>query len=248
MGDKLAIFDSGIGGLSLFYYLKSKLDMPVTYLADNGLFPYGNKSEEELIQIVNRIIRRLKQEHEHIVIACNTASMIYEKHLSHLYQHVYPIIHHTIEEVNKMDGIEKIGIIGTYRTIESGVYQNALLKDRPYHIHALACSELVTYSEDLEQEDLIKDYIKREFSVFKEEKIDLLVLGCTHFNRLKTYLEEYFNHGVIILPSGYGLMDYLLHEVKFENEENKVYLTAKEPEYIKKIIKMIKINHNLILS
>jgi glutamate racemase len=248
MGDKLAIFDSGIGGLSLFYYLKSQLDIPVTYLADNGLFPYGNKSEQELIKIVHRIISRLKQEHEHIVIACNTASMIYEKHLSHLFQHVYPIINHTIDEVNAMEGVQKIGLIGTYRTIESGVYQEALLQAKHYDIISLACSDLVTYSENPEFDHLAEDYIEKEFSIFKEKQIDLLVLGCTHFNRLKPYLEEYFNHQVQIIPSGYGLIDHLIKHVKFENDENKVYLTAKEPEYIKKIIKMIKINHNLILS
>ena len=244
MEKKLAIFDSGIGGLSLLFYLKSIADIHVTYLADNSHFPYGPKTELELVKIVDENIQFLKLDHSDIIIACNTASMIFEKHLKNKYDYVYPIISHTIDTIKQYKDIKHIGIIGTKQTIESTVYPLALHSEGNYETSSLVCGNLVTYSEELNREEDIVDYIEHHFNIFKERKIDAIVLSCTHFNRLKTSIETYFDHRVKVIPSGYGLIEKLLEENQFENKENIVYLTRSDPKYLKKIIKFIKMNHN----
>lgn len=238
---KLAIYDSGIGGLSLFFQLKTLRRQPLTYFADNFNFPYGSKSEAELIPIVEKRLTYLQQEHEHIVIACNTASVIYEKYLQSRYRNVHPIVGATIEDVKKYC-VNTIGIIGTEATIASALYQSALAKLPGVQVLAQSCNPLVLASEALD-EAFVETYIASEFSELKAQ-VDLLLLSCTHFNRLKPIFERYFSKSTIILPSGYGLIKHIAQNVNYDNQEDLIYLTKKDGKYLEKLRKLLQSNHN----
>src|SRR5690554_5951120 len=124
MKHPLVVYDSGLGGLSLIHYLKKRVNADVSYFIDNKNFPYGSKSMEQLIPIVKANLETLMATHEVVIIACNTASMVYLDHFPH-HPSILPIIDRTIVDVEENQ--KAIGIIGTNRLIVSGSYQKRLV-------------------------------------------------------------------------------------------------------------------------
>ncbi len=248
MKERIAIIDSGIGGLTVFnYLLKFDNNANITYLADNKNFPYGNKSDTELIRIIDRIIVYfLTNNYQKIIIACNTASLIYNKYLKEkYYEFVFPIIESTIKNLENIKNLKNIGVIGTDYIINSKVYEKLIKKDYSVNTFSLACYKLIEYCENNDK-DKINDYIKENFNYFKNNKIDTLVLGCTHFNTIFSEINDYFYNNVNIISSGYSLV----HNIKQSDFcamccRKKIYLTNYQTEYVNKIKNVFPILNNI---
>lgn len=229
--NKLAIIDSGIGGLTIVNYLNElNEDICITYVRDNEYFPYGTKTNDELIYIIDRIINNLvKQNFNYIIIACNTASYIYSKYLSGKYScHVFPIITATVLDLNKNS--KRVGVIGTNKTIESNIYEETIQAVSKTEVFSLACQELVELCE-LQDIPKIKRYVEEKFGVFKNEKIDTLILGCTHFNSIYDILNDYFDYKVNIINSGYSLVRKFINLDLMKCNVNKIYNTKIDNDF-----------------
>ncbi|MDF2700516.1 MAG: murI [Haloplasmataceae bacterium] len=233
--ENVVIIDSGIGGLTVYNHLiELNVNTHVTYLADNRFFPYGTKNDNELKIIIERILNYFTyHNYKHLFLACNTASVIYNKYFINKYPvNVYPIIENTVDEILKLPYCKKIGVIGTNKTIEECVYQNRIKQLVDVEVIAIPCSDLVMLCEKYD-EDKIREYINKYFMIFKEKQIDTLILGCTHFNVISKILDEYFEHNIKIICSGYALIESLNNSVLTNNINNNcsIYVTNRKHNY-----------------
>jgi glutamate racemase len=193
---KIALIDSGSGGLAILNGLIKKLPHAhFDYLCDNLFFPFG---EQESSFIRTRFVHIAtdfyeKNKPDLLVIPCNTASTMI---LDDLRQKIsIPVVGvvPAIKTASQISQSKIVGILATKTTIESP-YLDALIKEFASDCRVLkkASPTLVTLSEKKigglkVDEKLFNEEIK---DFLKEEKLDTVVLGCTHFSQLIPELEQ----------------------------------------------------------
>lgn len=199
---KVLIFDSGVGGLSIFnelqYSLKQHQSLPCIYVMDNEVFPYGVRSTEELLPRILHICSNLVEQYtpDLLIVACNTASTFALPALRECLDIPVVGVVPAVKTAAEKSLTQHIGLIATPATIERE-YTDQLINDHAEHckIHRLGSSELVQLSEQLfiEQQDITSKLkvILDPFFV-KHPDIDYAVLGCTHFPLLLKPLNELY--------------------------------------------------------
>ena len=204
----IGIFDSGLGGLTVFKKIADQLPHEsLVYFGDSGRAPYGVKSRETVIKYTLQNIRfLLTHDIKMVVIACNTMS-------AHGYEfvrknHDMPIIEvigagaaaAVAETRNK-----KVGVIGTPLTINSCVYQKVINKlDNGIEIYQKACPlfvPLVEEGQEWWENDITYSIAKEYLTPLKQTGVDTLVLGCTHYPLLKKTISKVMGEGVTLVSS-----------------------------------------------
>ena len=186
----IGVFDSGLGGLTVVRALKALLpNESIVYLGDTARLPYGVKSNSLVKQFSMQIVRFLLEKNaKAIIIACNTATAMALNSLKNEFKNV-PIIG-VIEPGSKKAIFEtitkKIGVIGTIATISSGAYEKAIhQKDRKIEVISKECPLFVPFVEEgLINGSAINEIAKNYLSSFNN-RVDTLILGCTHYPLLK---------------------------------------------------------------
>ncbi|MEY2923720.1 MAG: hypothetical protein RLZZ337_260 [Bacteroidota bacterium] len=172
------------------------------YYGDTAHLPYGDKSAEALITYVEAITQFLKSKQcKMIVVACNSATTVIHQaknvpyHASQIVEVISPIVN-LIATQNKYNNI---GIIGTRKTIGSGMFNIALKELNPsLHITAKATPLLVPLIEDgFMEERVLFPVFDRYFADFKE--CQLLIPACTHYPIIYQQIEKYFNYTLKVL-------------------------------------------------
>lgn len=183
MKNCIGVFDSGIGGLTVLNDLINHFpNQNFLYLADLKNSPYGIKTKEELVNIVNDNIDYLIGKGVYaIIIACNTASTIEIKNKE---IPIFKIIEPTAKIANKK--AKKVGILATNYTIASKTYEQFL--DIPSI--GIMCSEFVEVVEEglmntRESLEIIRNKVE-----CLEGLVDHVILGCTHFNLLTSDIKK----------------------------------------------------------
>ena len=245
----IGIFDSGVGGLTVLAEIKKKMpNENIIYLGDTANFPYGNKSKEEIIKFSRKNVKKLiEKDAKAIVIACGTATSQAIDILKREFElPIIGIIAPTVEYVKERN-IEKIGVIATEGTIKSNAWENAL-KEKIDNIQVInkACPMLATIAEEgramgTEGRQAIKEYMEP----FKQNKVDKIILGCTHYPIYEKLIREELQYDVELINTGITVANYLedlLKNKELQNTSQKemeiVYLTKPEP-YFKNIAKNI---------
>ena len=126
---RIGIFDSGLGGLTVFKKLKLKFPwQPFIYLGDLAYLPYGGKSNQSIIERSEKITKFfIKHNVSSIIVACNSASSVALKPLKSLYDiPIIGVINPSISLAIKNSNTSVIGVIGTQTTISSKSYDEAL--------------------------------------------------------------------------------------------------------------------------
>jgi len=224
----IGIFDSGLGGLTILKGITSKLpEYDYLYLGDSARAPYGNKSQELIYTYTVEAVDFLfKKGCELVIIACNTASAkalrkLQQEWLPKKYPEkrvlgvVIPVVEKAAEYVAEHLKKNKIGIIGTRVTVESGVYEQELKKTGvKAAIYAQACPLLVPLVEEgwikrKETKMILRYYLRK----LKKERINVLILGCTHYPVLYKQIKEIMGPQCEVLNSpeyvAEKLADYL---------------------------------------
>ena len=181
---RIGVFDSGIGGINVLACLRKKYpNNDYIYFGDTKNLPYGDKTKEELFGLArNAIDFLLTKNVDIIIIACGTiSSNCYEVLKKEYSIPIYDIISPTISYIKECP-YNKIGVIGTKRTIESNVF-NIINKD----IKMKATPSFVPIIEN-NQVDEKTDEIIKELDEFKDS--DILVLGCTHYPSLEKVIDK----------------------------------------------------------
>lgn len=199
----VGIFDSGIGGLTVYKKLKEKFPhLSFAYLSDTKRAPYGIKSKEEIQSICLENCKFFDTlGAKQIVIACHTASVLsYDVLSKSINKPIYPMHLSTLEELLNLPPNKSILILGTSATIENGFYQNNLrIKRDDLTIKAIACPFLVEYVEkQIFDPELLSKLI--QLYEITTQPWDYILLACTHFPWLKKELQK-------ILPSNTFLID-----------------------------------------
>ncbi|UJF19460.1 glutamate racemase [Vibrio sp. SS-MA-C1-2] len=202
----ILIFDSGVGGISIYKEIYKLLpEQNYIYAFDNGAFPYGELSDQTLIERTIHIIEQVKSKHiiDIIVIACNTASTIVLPHLRALNNIPVVGVVPAIKPAAAISKMKVIGLLATPATIKRQ-YTHQLVENfaADCQIKMIGSTRLVEMAEDkikghevdmIELESIIAPWLGR---------VDSVVLGCTHFPLIKTELNCAFNHRVYLIDSG----------------------------------------------
>jgi len=234
----IGIFDSGIGGLTVYSEIRKKLpDESLIYLGDTARVPYGTKTAETIIRYSIENARFLLQRKvKAIVVACNTASALA---LSHLKSEIdVPVI--GVVMPGAKIAIEKtkkniIGVIGTEATVASSAYAKALRSlSKDVKVVSQSCPLFVPLVEEGWIDNEVAEVAAKTYlSGMKEEGIDVLVLGCTHYPLLKKVISNVVGSEILLVDSASttaDALDLLLSEYKLkkaskEKANHQIYVT-----------------------
>lgn len=172
------------------------------YYGDTAHLPYGDKSEEALQSYVEAILHYLhRRECKLVVVACNSAATVIRnmKNLPFANENIVEVISPIIELIAKQNKYVNIGIIGTRKTIGSGMFNDTLSKQNPkLNIIARATPLLVPLIEDgFMEESVLFPVFERYFKGF--EHCELLIPACTHYPIIYQQIERYFNYRLKVL-------------------------------------------------
>jgi len=182
----IAVFDSGIGGLTVVSALRRELPgEDLVYLGDTARVPYGGKSRGTIERYSEEIAALLVGEGaKMVVVACNTASALALARLrAVLNVPVEGVIEPGVEAALAATVTGHIAVLGTKATIGSGAYADALRAARPgTRVTSMACPLLVPLVEEGLFEDAVTDAVlARYLATIRAGDVDTLVLGCTHY-------------------------------------------------------------------
>lgn len=202
----IGVFDSGLGGLTVLKEIMRLIPgESVVYFGDNGRAPYGTKSKETVLKYTMQDIRfLLNQDIKMIVIACNTASACSLQTVKNSFDiPVIEVIGPGAKCAVDVTESNKVGVIGTSATITSGVYENAIHRIKPeIEIFTKACPLFVPLAEAGWWENDIAVRITEEYLLsLKEQDIDTLVLGCTHYPILYNTINKVMGQNVKLVSS-----------------------------------------------
>ena len=250
----IGVFDSGYGGLTILRRMRKILPQyDYLYLGDNARAPYGPRSFDVVYQFTREAVEKLFSMGCHLVIlACNTASA---KALRTLQMNDIPrwdpdrrilgVIRPTAECIGDITKSRHVGILATEGTIRSKSYDMEIHKLFPdIVVTGVACPLWAAIVEANEADSegaeyFVKKRIKQMFSA--DDKIDSVILGCTHYPMLLNSIKKHIPQGVQIIPQGdyvaNSLKTYLnrhqLLEEKITEGGTVRYLTSENPERFK---------------
>ena len=192
----IGIFDSGVGGLTVVKQVVEALPQyKIVYFGDTARIPYGNRSaaivKKYSLQDVEFL---LKKNAKIIVIACHTASAVAADHLREKFPQlkIFDVVGPGLDQALAVTRNKRIGIIGTEATVKSGAHERYLKKiDSQIEVFYQACPLLVPLVEEgwlkrQETRRIIRHYLKP----LKKNRIDTLVLACTHYPLLAKVIAE----------------------------------------------------------
>ncbi len=205
----IAVFDSGVGGISVLRALLEEMpNENYWYYGDSANAPYGTKTLEEVQKLtISNVDRFLAEGAKGIVVACNTATSAAVRILRQKYPEV-PII--GIEPALKPAVLFKkhpnVIVMATPMTLREAKFHN--LMDRYMgmaQIIPLPCPGLVEYIEhgDIQSAEL-EQFLEKLFEPFEKQKIDAVVLGCTHYPFVSRKLQKVLGERVMLFEGGPG--------------------------------------------
>lgn len=240
---KLLIFDSGVGGLSIFNAVRARLPgLAIDYVSDNSAFPYGTKNAAELITRVALVLHALEKKlaPDLIVVACNTASTVALPKIRDTLQTDVVGVVPAIKPAAEQSRSKVIGLLATPGTV-AREYTRQLIDQFAKHCEVIAVgsSELVQLAEaKLYGDNVSVEDVRAILAPFAEHpqasKLDIVILGCTHFPLLIEELKEAFFKPVDWIDSGTAIaarVEALLRiapgdDAEQANTKYRAYFTA----------------------
>ncbi len=220
----VGIFDSGIGGLTVAHAIKQRMPAEtLIYFGDTAHLPYGDKSEAAIQAYSIRIADvLLKKQCKVIVIACNSAS-------SAAYELLKEYVQHSVEVINVIDPMVSrvvdnfsggsVGLIGTKRTIQSGIYARKIESSgKGITLHSLAAPLLVPMIEEgFFNNNISHDIIEKYLNDPVLGNIDALILGCTHYPLIKKEINDFYKGRVAVMDSSEAVANALYDHLERNN-------------------------------
>jgi glutamate racemase len=241
--DPVAFLDSGVGGLPYLAHMRVRAPRErYVYVADRENFPYGEKDPDQIVTASISVTERLvAREHPRlVVVACNTISVVALAALRARFALPFVGVVPAVKPAAALSRKRRVGILATRQTVE-GEYLRRLIE-----AHAADCSVvslpaagLVEYVEQAlfrasPQERM--ERVRLEVERFRDERIDALVLGCTHFLHLEEEFRDLLGReGITLVDSREGVsrqVQRLLAESSPSVEaagESSLYVTGPVP-------------------
>jgi glutamate racemase len=202
----IGIFDSGVGGLTVLKEITRVLPQEDTiYLGDTARVPYGTKSPETVTRYAHEITAFLvKREIKLLVTACNTASAVSLESLKNHYSiPIVGVIEPGARRAACATRSGKVGVIGTEGTIRSSAYTRAIKRINPeIEVITRPCPLFVPLAEEGWVDNEVARLTARIYlRGLKDDGVDTLVLGCTHYPILKGIIAETMGTEVKLVDS-----------------------------------------------
>lgn len=223
----IGIFDSGVGGISV---LKKVLNIcpheNIIYYGDTIHSPYGEKTEEEIQNFCINIMNFFtKKKVKVVLIACNTATAAALNILQKKYKlPIIGIIGSGARLAVEQTKSRHIGVFSTVFTAKTLAYQKEIKKiTKDIHVYEIGCPEFCPMIENgwenfNNREELIEKYVKQ-----LPEKVDTLVLGCTHYPLVQKDFEKYFLNSIVDPAEEMAkTLSYILFERKISNSKKEI--------------------------
>jgi glutamate racemase len=204
----IAVFDSGLGGLSVVRHLRRLLPHEdVAYFGDTARVPYGIKSRPTVAQFALETASfLLRFEPKLIVAACNTASALAMDELRQaLPVPVIGVVEPGARAAVALAGGEPIAIIGTEATVGSQSYVRAIAALEPDQpVVSRACPLFVPLAEEGRdaQDPIVRLAVETYLAPLRAQGVRVVVLGCTHYPLLREAIEACLGNAVHIVDSG----------------------------------------------
>jgi len=208
----IGIFDSGVGGLTVYRALHEQLpNERFVYLGDTARVPYGTKS---LATVERYAVENAQFLAAHgiklLVVACNTASALALPAIRRALDiDVVGVIGPgaraavAVERAGRAGTQTRIGVIATESTVASGAYTQAIQKADPNAlVIERACPLFVPLAEEGWADEDVARAVAETYLKDLRSSIEILVLGCTHYPILKSVIQESVGAPVELIDSG----------------------------------------------
>jgi len=206
----IGIFDSGVGGLTVYRALHEQLpNERFVYLGDTARVPYGTKSLATVERYAVENARFLAAHQiKLLVVACNTASALALPAIRKALQMdvvgvIGPGARAAVKSGPHSTALPGVGVIATESTVQSGAYTQAIRKVNPdAQVIERACPLFVPLAEEGWADDEVTRTIAATYLADLRIGIDTLVLGCTHYPILRQVIQQAVGEEVKLIDSG----------------------------------------------
>ncbi|MFM9023504.1 MAG: glutamate racemase [Solirubrobacterales bacterium] len=243
----IAVFDSGVGGLTVLHELLVQLPgEDYVYLGDTARFPYGSRSADELADFSMEIAEELlARQAKLLVVACNSATAAALPALRERMRQttlgvdVLGVVRPESVQAVAATRTGRIGLLATPATVASGAYDEAVRAADPHvALTSVAAPELAALIQDgSEFDDEVVALVRSYVGPLREAGVDTVLLGCTHYPLLRPMLQRLLGPQVRIVVSGAALARQVEHALGVrdlanprEGEGEYRFLTTGDPE------------------
>ena len=250
----IALFDSGVGGLTVLNKLKKILpNETFIYYGDTLHMPYGEKTKAQLLEYSSNIFNFFEKNNcKAVVMACNTtSSVIYEDVYKNYDFELFSIVHSVSKVLASLD-VNSLGVFATKATISSGAYQNLITKyNSKIKVYGQDCPDWVHYVEEKSMnKPENKQSILADLRKMLLNNPDKIVLGCTHYPFLTDILSEICPMDKFIDPADY-FADYIKNTLKSmglladsKAGEDRFYVSSNPENFVKAAEMFYKLDKN----
>jgi len=227
----IAVFDSGVGGLTVLHEcLVSLPHEDFLYLGDTARFPYGDRAASELLAFARELAGiLLDRGAKLLVVACNSATAAALPVLRDELADRVPVVGVVRPESRLAAAATRsgrVGLIATPATVASGAYARALREASPdAELHAVASAELAPLiQEGGEVDERVVSCVEGVCRPLRAAGVDTVILGCTHYPLVRPVLQRTLGRGVAIVSSGEAIateVDARLHEAGLANDDDR---------------------------
>ncbi len=204
----IAVFDSGLGGLSVVRALRRLLPQEeVVYFGDTARVPYGMKTRHTVARFALEDARfLLRFDPKLIVVACNTVSALALPDLEEqLPVPVVGVVEPGADAAVRLVREGTIAVLGTEATVSSHSYVRAIHARAP-HVRVIqkACPLFVSIVEEGRPNDdrLVRFAVEDYLAPIRSPELEVVVLGCTHYPLLRGAISEFLGEQVQVVESG----------------------------------------------
>lgn len=245
---RIALFDSGLGGLTVLSEAVKQLpNEDFLFFADTLHVPYGTKTKDQVLDYVRQSVDMILQDEiKALVIACNTATSAAAEELRREYDipiiGMEPAVKPAVE-MNRLTG-KRVLVAATPLTLHQSKYTQLVSRvDDHSIVDSLPLPELVGYCESLEFDpDRMTWYFLDKFADYRLEEYGTLVLGCTHYPFYTRILRQILPPHIEIIDGSAGTvrrLDYILKKTGTSGTQRggdiRFACSSGDPEYMAKM-------------
>ena len=209
----VAMFDSGVGGLTVLHEcLVSLPEEDFVYLGDTTWFPYGTRDPDALRERIARIATLLLDRGAKLlVIACNTATSVgvdvAREVAAERGVEVVPVVEPQAEIAAAISDNGRVGVLATPNTVASGAYRRALEgQGRVLQVIEVQAPDLAPFIQDgLAFDESTMEMARRYCAPLSEAEVDTLILGCTHYPLVAPMLQRILGRDIRLVSGGHAV-------------------------------------------
>jgi glutamate racemase len=224
----IAVFDSGVGGLTVLHECLVWLPHEdFVYLGDTARFPYGGRAPEELRDMAGEIGSYLVEEERAklVVVACNSAAAAGLPRIAEATGiAVVGVIAPAARQAARATANKRVGLLATPATVASGAYERAIaMADPDVTLYSVPCPKLAPLIQEGGALDPgVIEIVDEYCEPLLAEGIDTAILGCTHYPIVRSVLQRALGRTVTLVSSGQAIADEVERELSARGLDNEI--------------------------